>query len=131
MLPERLEREERVYVPDAEDCPQCGGHLKPLGEDVSEQLEYVRAHFRVIRHRRPKLACACCYAIVQQPAPSRPIERGLPGPHLLAHLITSKFLDHLPLYRQQAIYAHDGVELDAGQMGHWLGRVSWLLSPLG
>ncbi|WP_150811672.1 IS66 family transposase, partial [Pandoraea sputorum] len=66
----------------------------------------------------------------QHPAPSRPIERGLPGPHLLAHLITSKFLDHLPLYRQQAIYARDGVALDAGQMGHWLGRVSWLLSPL-
>ncbi|WP_191631798.1 IS66 family transposase, partial [Pandoraea sputorum] len=88
-LPEHLEREERVYVPDAEDCPQCGGHLKPLGEDVAEQLEYVRTHFWVIRHCRPKLACASCDAIVQHPAPSRPIERGLPGPHLLAHLITS------------------------------------------
>lgn len=121
-LPEHLEREERVYVPDAEDCPQCGGHLEPLGENVAEQREYVRAHFRVIRHCRPKLACACCDAIVQHPAPSRPIERGLPGPHLLAHLITSKLLDHLPLYRQQAVYARDGVELDAGQTGHWLGQ---------
>jgi transposase len=129
-LPEHLEREERVYLPEAEDCPACGGKLKPLGEDVSEQLEYVRAHFRVIRHRRPKLACACCDTIVQQPAPSRPIERGVAGPNLLAHIITSKFLDHQPLYRQQMIYARDGVELEAGQMGHWLGRVSWLLNPL-
>ena len=129
-LPEHLEREERVHSPAEDDCPQCGGTLKPLGEDVSEQLEYVRAHFRVIRHRRPKLACSCCDCIVQAAAPSRPIERGLPGPGLLAHLVTSKFLYHLPLYRQAAMFAREGVELDPGMMGHWLGSLTWLLSPL-
>lgn len=95
-------------------------------------MEYVRAHFRVIRYRRPKLACAWGDAIVQQPAPSRPIERGIAGPNLLAHIITSKFLDYQPLYRQQAIYARDSMEPDAGQADGPLagGRVSWLLSPL-
>ncbi|WP_346824828.1 IS66 family transposase [Ralstonia solanacearum] len=129
-LPEHLEREERVHHPAEDDCPQCGGALKPLGEDVSEQLEYVRAHFRVIRHRRPKLACSCCDAIVQAAAPSRPIERGLPGPGLLAHIATSKFAFHLPLYRQATMFAREGVEIDPGMMGHWLGSLTWLLSPL-
>lgn len=63
-LPAHLECEERIHAPEVDDSPQCGGNLKPLGEDVSEQLEYVRAHFRVIRHRRPKLACARCDVIV-------------------------------------------------------------------
>ncbi|CAJ0809441.1 IS66 family transposase ISBcen14 [Ralstonia psammae] len=129
-LPEHLAREERVHQPDVDDCPQCGSTLKPLGEDVSEQLEYVRAHFRVIRHRRPKQACSCCDCIVQAAAPSRPIERGLPGPGLLAHIATSKFLYHLPLYRQAAMFAREGVELDAGRMGHWMGSLTWLLTPL-
>ncbi|MET3448781.1 transposase/uncharacterized coiled-coil protein SlyX [Ralstonia sp. 1138] len=129
-LPEHLEREERVHEPGEDDCPQCGSALKLLGEDVSEQLEYVRAHFRVIRHRRPKLACSCCDVIVQAAAPSRPIERGLPGPGLLAHIATSKFLYHLPLHRQAAMFARESVELDSGMMGHWMGRLTWLLSPL-
>ncbi|MGD7196133.1 IS66 family transposase [Ralstonia pseudosolanacearum] len=129
-LPEHLEREERVHQPAEDDCPQCGGALKPLGEDVSEQLEYVRAHFRVIRHRRPKLACSCCDCIVQAAAPSRPIDRGMPGPGLLAHIVTSKFLWHLPLYRQAAMFAREGVEIDPGMMGHWMGRLTWLLDPL-
>jgi len=70
---------------------------------VSEQLEFVPASFRVIRHVRPKLACGCCDAIVQAPAPSRPIERGIAGPGLLAHVLVAKFTDHLPLYRQSVI----------------------------
>ena len=79
-LPAHLPRDERVLRPAMEDCPDCGGKLTTLGEDVSEQLEYVPASFRVIRHVRPKLACGCCDRIVQAPAASRPIERGLPGP---------------------------------------------------
>ena len=79
-LPAHLPREERVLRPDLDACPGCGGKLKELGEDVSEQLEYVPASLRVIRHVRPKLACACCDRIVQAPGASRPIERGLPGP---------------------------------------------------
>lgn len=129
-LPDHLEREERVHQPAADNCPDCGGTLKPLGEDVSEQLEYVRAHFRVIRHRRPKLACSCCDCIVQAAAPSRPIDRGLPGPALLAHITTSKFAYHIPFYRQSVMYARDGVEIEPGTIGHWLGSLAWLLNPL-
>nr|WP_081071935.1 IS66 family transposase [Burkholderia cepacia] len=129
-LPEHLEREEREYRPEHEACPDCGGALKAFGEDVSEQLEFVRSHFRVIRHRRPKLACACCDCIVQAAAPSRPIDCGLPGPALLAHIAISTFADHVPLYRQSMIYAREGVELDQGTMACWMGSISALLSPL-
>lgn len=98
-LPPHLPRHEQIHVPDETACPSCGGTLAQLGEDVSEQLEYVPASFRVIRHVRPKLACACCDCIVQAAAASRPIERGLPGPGLLAHVLVAKFADHLPLVR--------------------------------
>ncbi|MBW8901955.1 MAG: IS66 family transposase zinc-finger binding domain-containing protein, partial [Massilia sp.] len=81
-LPADLQREERVLRPAPDTCPDCNGKLAPLGEDESEQLEFVPASFRVIRYVRPKLACACCDRIVQAPAASRPIERGLPGPGL-------------------------------------------------
>ncbi|HKU01032.1 MAG TPA: IS66 family transposase [Paraburkholderia sp.] len=129
-LPDHLEREERVHLPTGDSCPDCGGRLKPLGEDVAEQLEYVRAHFRVIRHRRPKLACACCDRIVQATAPSRPVDRGIPGPALLAHIAVSKFAYHIPLHRQAVMYARDGVEIDPGAMGYWMGCVAGLLAPL-
>lgn len=129
-LPDHLEREERVHLPASENCPDCGGRLKPLGEDIAEQLEYVRAHFRVIRHRRPKLACACCDCIVQAAAPTRPVDRGIPGPALLAHIAVSKFAYHLPLHRQAVMYARDGVEIDPGTMGYWMGSITQLLTPL-
>ncbi len=111
-LPDHLPRDEKVYAPPTDACPSCGGGLRQLGEDVAEQLEYVPASFRVIRHVRPKMTCSCCDAIVQAPAPSRPIERGIAGPGLLAHILVAKFADHLPLYRQSVIYARDGVDLD-------------------
>jgi len=129
-LPDHLEREERVHLPASDGCPDCGGLLKPLGEDVAEQLEYVRAHFRVIRHHRPKLACVCCDRIVQAAAPSRPIDRGIPGPALLAHIAASKFAYHIPLHRQAVMYARDGVEIDPGTMGYWMGSIVGLLAPL-
>lgn len=110
-LPPHLPREERVLAPADRACPDCSGNLKHLGEDVSEQLAYVPARFRVIRHVRPKLACACCDTIVQAPVASRPIERGIAGPGLLAHVLVAKYADHLPLYRQSVLYARDGVEL--------------------
>jgi len=129
-LPDHLEREERIHLPADDDCPDCGGQIKPLSENVAEQLEYVRAHFRVIRHRRPKLACACCDRIVQAAAPSRPIDRGIPGPALLAHIAVSKFAYHIPLHRQAVMYARDGVEIDPGAMGNWMGSIVGLLAPL-
>lgn len=129
-LPPHLPREEQVHAPAEEACPSCGGALKHLGEDVSEQLEYVPARFKVIRHVRPKLACSCCDCIVQAAAPARPIERGLPGPGLLAHVLVSKFADHLPLYRQSVTYARDGVDLPRSLLADWVGACGDLLAPL-
>lgn len=129
-LPAHLPREEQVHAPAEDACPSCGGALKPLGEDVSEQLEFVPARFKVIRHVRPKLACSCCDCIVQAAAPSRPIERGLPGPGLLAHVLVGKFADHLPLYRQSVIYARDGVTLPRSLLADWVGACGDLLAPL-
>ncbi|MGC2891437.1 MAG: IS66 family transposase zinc-finger binding domain-containing protein, partial [Candidatus Acidiferrum sp.] len=93
-LPAHLPRETRKVLPKPEACPDCGGKLKQLGEDVSETLEYVPEHFKVIRQVRPKLACACCDKIVQAEAASRPIARGMAGPGLLAHVLVSKYCDH-------------------------------------
>ena len=129
-LPAHLPRETHRIVPKQEACPDCGGRLKPLGEDVSEILEHVPEHFKVIRQVRPKLACARCDKIVQAEAPSRPIERGIAGPGLLAHVLVSKYADHLPLYRQVEIYARAGVELERSTMAEWVGGCSRLLQPL-
>ncbi len=93
-LPSHLPRQVRRILPKETACPDCGGELKALGEDVSEMLEYVPAHFQVIRQVRPKLACSRCDKIVQAEAPSRPIARGLAGPGLLAHVVVSKYCDH-------------------------------------
>ena len=104
--------------------------MRRLGEDVSEVLEYVPARFKVIRQVRPKLSCAGCERIVQAPAPSRPIERGLAGPGLLAHVLVAKYCDHQPLYRQAEMYAREGVELERSTLADWVGGSSRLLEPL-
>jgi transposase len=128
-LPEHLPREQIVHDPPC-TCPACGGELRRLGEDVSEMLEYVPGRYKVIRHVRPKLSCASCQKIVQLSAPSRPIERGIAGPGLLAHVLVSKYCDHLPLYRQSQIYAREGLELDRSTLADWVGGASALLEPL-
>ena len=129
-LPEHLPREIHTHMPAHEACPDCGGRLRELGEDVAEMLEYVRASFKVLRHVRPKLSCDACDRIVQAPAPSRPIDRGLAGPGLLAHVLVSKYADHQPLYRQSEIYAREGVDLDRSTLAGWVGATSELLTPL-
>src|ERR1700729_374997 len=129
-LPEHLPRETHTHMPAEETCPACAGQLSNLGEDVSEMLEYIPASFKVIRHVRPKMCCTRCDVIVQAPAPSRPIDRGLAGPGLLAHVLVSKYADHLPLYRQSEIYAREGVDLDRSTLADWVGAASYLLSPL-
>lgn len=129
-LPEHLPREIQEHLPVDAACPACGKALAKLGEDVSEMLEYVPASFKVIRHVRPKLGCTCCDCIVQAPAASRPIARGLAGPGLLAHVVVAKFCDHLPLYRQSQIYAREGVELERSTLADWVGGTSRLLRPL-
>jgi transposase len=129
-LPEHLPREVRKYLPKQKACPDCGGELNFLGEDISEILEYVPARFKVIRQVRPKLACACCERIVQAEAPSRPIERGIAGPGLLAHVLVSKYCDHLPLYRQSEMYAREGLELERSTLADWVSGTGALLAPL-
>ena len=93
-------------------------------------LEYVPARFKVLRTVRPKLSCACCSRILQEAAPSRAIDRGLAGPGLLAHVLVSKYTDHLPLYRQSEIYQREGVELDRSTLADWVGGASRTLRPL-
>src|ERR1700759_2318942 len=129
-LPEHLPREVHVHMPDQDACTACGGGLSKLGEDVSEMLEYVPASFKVIRHVRPKLCCTKCDVIHEAPAPSRPIERGLAGRGLLAHVLVAKYADHVPLYRQSEIYARSGVDLDRSTMADWVGAASATLRPL-
>lgn len=129
-FPAHLPREVQVIEPDEHACPDCGNELKTLGTDISEMLEIEPLRFKVIQYVRPKLACAGCDTIVQASAPSRPIDRGMAGPGLLAHILVGKYGDHLPLYRQSEIFARDGVELDRSLLARWVGRVNIVLAPL-
>ena len=128
-LPEHLPRERVVHEP-ACTCPDCGAAMRKIGEDVAEVLDYLPSRFRVLRHVRPKLACTACERIVQVEAPSRPIARGLASAALLAHILTAKYADHLPLYRQSQIYAREGVELERSTLADWVGGCFDLVEPL-
>jgi transposase len=129
-LPLELPRVIRVHQPPSCNCPECGQRLTRLGEDASEQLDYVPGYFQVIRHVRPKLSCSACAGIVQAAAPSRPIERGLPTAGLLAQVIAAKYADHCPLYRQEGIYRRGGVELPRAMLASWVAEAADLLDPL-
>lgn len=120
----------RTHFPAQSKCPCCSGELRKLGEDTSEMLEYTPGSFFVIRHVRPKMSCRKCSCVVQALAPERVIDRGLPGPALLAHVITSKFCDHAPLYRQSQIFAREGIELDRSVLARWVGEAAALLDPV-
>jgi transposase len=130
-LPGHLPRVEVVIEPEDAPCA-CGSHARvKIGEDVSDRLDVVPAKFRVIVTRRPKYACpACREGVVQAPAPARLVETGLPTEALLAQVAVSKYADGLPLYRQEAIYAREGVGLGRNLMAGWMGRVGFHLEPL-
>lgn len=129
-FPAQLPRETIVHAPASCDCPECGSAMRHLGEDVSEMLDLVPGYFKVIRHVRPKLSCRRCAQIVQQPAPSRPLDRAMVAPGLLAQVIVAKYADHCPLYRQTGIYRRYGVELDRATLAAWVGGATQLLTPL-
>jgi transposase len=129
-LPAHLPRETETHAPKHDVCPDCGGALNGLGEDVSEILEYVPAHFKVIQIVRPKCLCTRCSRIWQEPAPNRPVERSMAGPGLLAHVLVSKYGDHLPLYRQSDIYDREGVDLSRSTLADWVGGAARTLEPL-
>ncbi len=129
-LPAHLPRETITHAPAHCACPDCGSPLRRLGEDICEVLDFVPGYFQVMRHVRPKLSCRQCARVVQAPAPSRPIERGLAGAGLLAQVIVAKYADHTPLYRQQGIYRRAGVELERATLAQWVGQAAKLLAPL-
>ena len=129
-LPEHLPREEVVHDPGS-ICPDCGGtRFSRIGEDVTEVLEKIPARLKVIRHIRPKLSCRACERIIQAPAPELPIEKGRPGPGLIAGVVVGKYLDGLPLYRQSAILLREGVEIERATLADWVGHVAWWVAPL-
>jgi transposase len=130
-MPDHLPRRTVVHTPQGGcDCQACGASLREIGQDVSEVLDYEPGTFHVVRHVRPKLACACCRTITQALAPSRPVDRCLAGAGLLTHILVSKFADHVPLYRLCQIYGRDGIELGQSTITDWVGQAGWLLTPL-
>ena len=130
-LPDHLPRHEIVHCADDCVCPTCGGQdFLKAGATVREMLDYVPASFRVLRHVQPRLVCKDCDTEVTTVMPSPPIERGKPSPGLIAHILTAKYCDHLPLYRQSEIYAREGIDLARSTMADWVGKAGTLLSPL-
>ena len=130
-LPVHLPRIEQIIDVEDKACPCCAGSLHRIGEDVAERLDVVPAQFRVLVVRRPKYACRTCQeVVVQAPAPPRLIEGGLPTEALVAHVVVSKYADHLPLYRQAQIYSRQGIDLDRSTLADWTGRAAFLLRPL-
>lgn len=132
-LPDHLPRQTHEIHPPEEEltCPCCGERKVVFAQDVTEELDVVPARFFVNRYVRFKYACRQCEGYVSEGAlPPRPMDRGIPGPGFLAHLITSKFADHLPLYRQQQIYRRFGLEIPRSTMCGWVSYTASALSPI-
>jgi len=129
-IPDHVPRMEVELTPVEDCCTGCGGALRRLGEDVTEELEYVPGRFVVNRIVRPRFACSGCERFLQAPLPTRPIDRGRPGPGLIAHVLVSKYADHLPLYRQSRIFEREGIDLDRSTLAGWVGKATMLMAPL-
>jgi transposase len=121
-LPAHLPRVEVVLTPEATSCPCCQGPLVEIGADAAERLDVIPAQFRVVVTKRPKLACRACPGVVlQEPAPARLIEGGMPTEATVAHVLVSRYADHLPLYRQSQILARQGIEIGREVLADWAG----------
>jgi transposase len=129
-LPEHLPREINRLEPAETSCPGCGSDMAYLSEVSAEQLELVSSALKVIRTVRVKKACTRCDCVVEAPAPSRPIDRGIAGPGLLARVLTAKYCEHLPLYRQCEIFARQGVDLSRALLSNWVDACCRLMAPL-
>ena len=130
-LPSHLPRDEVVIDVDSKACPCCNGALHKIDETRTEMLDMVPAQLRVKVIRRPRYGCrACGEAVVQAPAPERPIDGGLATEAMLAHVVISKFADFLPLYRQSGMLKRQGIAIDRSTLGAWVGRTCWWLRPL-
>jgi transposase len=132
-LPDDLPREEVEIVPDPRElvCTECTSEKVRIGSDRTEELDYQPASFFIREYVRPKYACPSCQSgVVQAALPARPIEKGRPGPGLLAHVVTSKYADHLPLYRIEQILGRQGIEVSRRTLSEWNGAVADLLAPI-
>jgi len=130
-LPAHLPRVEIVIDVEDKRCPCCGGAMHVIGEDVSEMLDVMPALYRVKVIRRPRYGCRGCEsAVVQAPAPERPLTGGIATEAVLAQVLVAKYSDHLPLYRQVQIFARHGIDLDRSTLANWVGRACWWLRPL-
>lgn len=125
-----LPRIERVIDPPSTLCP-CGCEMARIGEDVSKRLDVIPAQFCVLVTRRPKYACRrCSQTVAQAHAPEHVVPGGMPTERFIAWIIVSKFGDHLPFYRQAEIFKRQGIDLDRGTLGNWVGRACFHLTPV-
>jgi transposase len=130
-LPAHLPRIEQVLAPEATACPCCQSPLVEIGCDAAERLDVIPAQFRVLVTRRPKLACRACPGVVLQvPAPARLIEGGVPTEATVAHVLVSRYADHLPLYRQAQILARQGIEIGREILADWAGAGALEITPV-
>lgn len=128
-LPAHLPRREIRHEPQSTICP-CGCQMKRIGEDVAEKLDYVPGVFSVERHIRGKWACAQCETITQAPVDAHVIDKGIPTAGLLAQVLVAKYADHLPLYRQEAIFGRAGLAIPRSTLAQWVGTCGVRLQPL-
>lgn len=130
-LPANLPRIEQIVEPDSLECPSGCGRMHKIGEDRAERLDIVPAQLRVIATVRPKYACRVCTdGVTQAPAPTALIEGGLPTEGAIAHVLVSKYADHLPLYRQSQILARSGVNIHRSTLADWVGVAAFHLAPV-
>ena len=131
-LPEHLRRVEHRHEPEDTTCPTpgCGRQMARVGEDISEKLDIVPAEFFVHRHVYGKWACKCCQTLVQEAVAPQIIDGGMPASGLVAHTLISRFVDHLPYYRQEAINGRSGVYTPRSTLAQWSGRGGGSLEPL-
>ena len=129
VLPPELPRTEIVHEPESTTCP-CGCSLKRIGEEIAEKLDYTPGVFTVERHIRGKWVCAQCETLVQAPVPAHVIDKGIPTAGLLAQVLVAKYLDHLPLYRQESIFGRAGLAIPRSTLAQWIGRCGVALQPV-
>ena len=129
-LPPELPRIETRHEPASCDCAECGAALVQIGEHVSEKLDCKPLEFFVQRDVYPQYACRACQTVVAEPVAPAIIDRGQAAPGLLAQVAIAKYVDHLPLYRQEAIYARSGIELGRSTLAEWIGAIGVALAPL-
>ena len=132
VLPEHLRRVEYRHEPENTACPTagCGQAMVRIGEDITEKLDIVPAEFFVHHHIRGKWVCKCCQTLVQQPVAPQIIDKGMPAPGLIAHVLVSRFVDHLPYYRQEDINARSNVHTPRSTLASWSGEGGAALQPL-